>query len=287
MTQADLDKAREQYQAATEKYSSKEPSLEQQGVLGSLPEAHVESPVKLLSEMKGKDLGRIYCVAWSADSELVVAAHQHGAVTVKTAKNGGLKNLPLIFPNKEEKIVPMACMFFNNDSMIAVGGMNNVVTLYDRSETKIQKGKELVGHEGYISSVKMLGDKILSGSGDSSIRLWDPSKGEEVTKMEGAHEQDVTAVDVMQSDPHMFVSSSTDASIKVWDARIPAARAMTRYFKAKHGVNACALFPTGHMVAGVCDFASFEFWDMRSSSRYWRGKVRATTELLVCELCEL
>jgi len=223
-----------------------------------------------LRTMKAADLGKVYCVAWDTKSELVCAAHQEGAVTIKTANNGGHKNLPIIFPKKEEKIVPMACMFFNDDKMIAVGGMDNVVTLFDRSNTNCEKKKVLVNHEGYISSLKVLGDKLLSGSGDSSIRLWDPSTGGEIKAFED-HEADVSGVDCMPNDPNMFVSSSTDTTIRVWDARSGKA---TRFYKAKYGVNCCSLFPNGNMIAVGCDSASFEFWDIRSYNQIARGKVK-------------
>ena len=86
-------------------------------------------------------------------------------MTLKTAANGAHKNLPIIFPSKEEKIVPMACEFFSGDRMLAVGGMDNVVTLFDRTQTTCEKKKVLVGHEGYISAIKMLGDKMVTEAG--------------------------------------------------------------------------------------------------------------------------
>eukprot|EP00966_Prymnesium_polylepis_P016290 375692-Prymnesium_polylepis.1 len=73
----------------------------------------------------------------------------------------------------------------------------------------------------------------------------------------------------MRNDPNMFVSTSTDTTIRVWDARSGKA---TRFFKAKYGVNCCSLFPTGTMVAVGCDSASFEFWDIQGYNQIGRGK---------------
>jgi len=225
---------------------------------------------QLIRTMKSKDLGKVYCVAWDKKSELLMAAHMEGAVTVKKASNGGHSNLPIIFPKKEEKIVPMSCMFFNDDKMMAVGGMDNVVTLFDRSGSAPEKKKVLVNHEGYISDLKMLGDKVLSSSGDSTIRLWDAGSGAEVKSFE-KHEADCSGLDVMPNDPNMFVSSSTDATCRVWDARIGGT---VRVFKAKYGVNCVALHPTGTMLACGCDSASFEYWDIASYNQIGRGKVK-------------
>ena len=224
---------------------------------------------QLMRTMTSKDLGKVYCVAWDKQSSLVCAAHQEGAVSIKSANNGGHKNLPVIFPKNEEKIVPMATCFLNNDNMIAVGGMDNVVTLFDRSGQSCEKKKVLVNHEGYISGLKMLGDKLLSGSGDSTVRLWDVGSGAEIKSFE-EHEGDCSGVDCMDNDPNMFVTSSTDATCRVWDARTGKS---VRLFKAKYGVNCVSLFPTGTMLACGCDSASFEFWDIASYNQIGRGKV--------------
>ena len=225
---------------------------------------------ELVRTMKASDLGKVYCVTWNSKSDLIMACHQEGAITVKKATNGGHMNLPVIFPKKEEKIVPMAGTFFNDDKMIAVGGMDNVITLFDRSSNAPEKKKVLVNHEGYISAIKVLGDKLLSGSGDSTIRLWDPNSGAEIKEFLD-HEADCSGVDCIAGDPNMFVSSSTDTTCRVWDARTGKT---TRVFKAKYGVNCISIHPTGKMLACGCDSASFEYWDIGSYNQIARGKVK-------------
>ncbi|KAL1522170.1 hypothetical protein AB1Y20_021809 [Prymnesium parvum] len=225
---------------------------------------------KCVRTMQAKDLGKVYAVSWSNNDDLICAAHQEGAVTIKSALNGGHKNMPIIFPKKEEKIVPMATLFLPGDGAIAVGGMDNVITIFDRSQITCEKKKVMVNHEGYISSLKMLGDKILSGSGDSTIRLWDPSTGQEV-KAFCEHDGDCSGLDCLPGNPNMFVSSSTDTTCRLWDARTGKS---TRWFKAKYSVNCVSLFPTGSMLACGCDSASFEYWDINSFNQIGRGKVK-------------
>ena len=65
--------------------------------------------------------------------------------------------------------MPMACMFFNNDKMVAVGGMDNVITLFDRSNTTCEKKKVLVNHEGYISSLKLLAEQDNVGKDSYTV----------------------------------------------------------------------------------------------------------------------
>lgn len=233
-----------------------------------LPKAKTPTCVRTMKG--GPDLGKVYAVAWSSDSSVIAACHQAGAVTLKTAANGAHKNLPIIFPSKDEKIVPMACEFFSGDRMLAVGGMDNVVTLFDRTQTTCEKKKVLVGHEGYISAIKMLGDKMVTGSGDSTAMIWDVATGACVSTY-AFHDGDISGVDTLGGDPNMFVTSSTDCTCRVFDARQPGA---TRVFKAKYGVNAIALFPTGTGFVCGCDSASWEVWDIGAYNQIGRGKVK-------------
>lgn len=226
---------------------------------------------KCVRTMADKNLGKVYSVAWSSDDEMICAAHQEGAVTIKSSANGGHKRLPIIFPTREEKVVPLATVFLPGDGAIAVGGMDNVITIFDCSEPRCEKKRVLSKHEGYVSSLKLLGDKILSSSGDSTVKLWDTSTGQEVTSF-CEHESDCCQVDTLQGNPNLFVSCSTDTTCRVWDARTAKS---TRWFKAKYSVNCCALFPTGTMVACGCDSASFEYWDIGSYNQIGRGKASA------------
>jgi guanine nucleotide-binding protein subunit beta-5 len=228
------------------------------------------SPALCVRTLKSAELGKVYCVAWSAGSDLIAAAHQHGAITVKAASNGGHKNLPILFP-ASKRVVPMACAFFNEDSMLAVGGMDNVITLFDRSVVAPEERRVLTGHDGYVSALKVLTPtRILSGSGDSTVRLWDTASGAEVSCFR-AHEGDCTGLDCVAADPHMFVSSSMDTTCRVWDVRTGKA---TRVFKAKYSANCVAMHPSGKMLACGCDGASFEYWDLRSYNQIARGKVK-------------
>jgi guanine nucleotide-binding protein G(I)/G(S)/G(T) subunit beta-1 len=235
--------------------------------IGSPPKAIAP---KCVRTMEDKDLGKVYSVAWSKDSMMICSAHQGGAFTIKKADNGGHMNLPHIFPKVEEKIVPMATCFLNNDTMIAVGGMDNVISLFNREQPKCEKKKVLQGHEGYISTLKQMGDKLLSSSGDSTCRLWDMNTGATVTEFKG-HDGDCSGIDNLDSDPNIFVSSSTDTSCRTWDARTGKT---VRVMFAKYGVNCISLFPTGTAFACGCDSASWELWSIAGYNQIGRGKTK-------------
>ncbi|MCJ1462809.1 hypothetical protein MMC07_001412 [Pseudocyphellaria aurata] len=76
---------------------------------------------------------------------------------------------------------------------------------------------KLEGHTGSTNAVAFSQDGWLlaSGSWDQTIRLWDPTTGQEVQKMEG-HTSKVNAV-VFSQDDSLLASGSHDRTIRLWD----------------------------------------------------------------------
>jgi WD40 repeat protein len=76
---------------------------------------------------------------------------------------------------------------------------------------------ELVGHTSFVHSVAWNHDdsKILSGSGDKTIKIWDGMTGELLNTLEG-HFGSVNSVSWNQ-DSSKIVSGSDDGTIKIWD----------------------------------------------------------------------
>jgi WD40 repeat protein len=60
------------------------------------------------------------------------------------------------------------------------------------------------------------GKRILSGSGDRNLRLWDADKGQELRTLKG-HTQSVTSA-CFSPDGQRILSGSYDSTLKLWDA---------------------------------------------------------------------
>jgi len=75
------------------------------------------------------------------------------------------------------------------------------------------------GHSDSVCSVAFSpdGSRIVSGSGDTTIRIWDARSGKEVQKLEG-HSSWVCSV-AFSPDGSRIVSGSRDATIRIWDTR--------------------------------------------------------------------
>ncbi|KIM21961.1 hypothetical protein M408DRAFT_79768 [Serendipita vermifera MAFF 305830] len=77
----------------------------------------------------------------------------------------------------------------------------------------------LLGHKGWVNAVSFSPDgrRIVSGSGDTTIRIWDAETGEMVTKPLKGHDWAVNSVE-FSHDGRRIVSGSDDGTIRVWDA---------------------------------------------------------------------
>ncbi|MSV29911.1 MAG: glycosyltransferase [Bryobacterales bacterium] len=101
---------------------------------------------------------------------------------------------------------------------VAVTG-NEVVSGSDDNTIKIwdrQSGqllRTLEGHSGWVSSVAVTGNEVVSGSGDETIKIWDRQSGQLLRTLEG-HSGGVMSVAVTGNE---VVSGSSDKTIKIWD----------------------------------------------------------------------
>jgi WD40 repeat protein len=85
-----------------------------------------------------------------------------------------------------------------------------------------QIGSLLTGHENSVWSVSFSPDgrRIVSGSSDNTIRIWDASTMEQIGSPLTGHEDWVRSVS-FSPDERRIASGSGDNTIRIWDAQIP------------------------------------------------------------------
>ena len=77
--------------------------------------------------------------------------------------------------------------------------------------------QKLEGHTDQVNAVAFSPDSLLlaSASNDRTVRLWNPSTGQEVQKLEG-HTDSVWAV-IFSSDGSLLASASSDRTVRLWN----------------------------------------------------------------------
>lgn len=91
--------------------------------------------------------------------------------------------------------------------------------------------RSLEKHNGYVSSIKFVGEnELLSSSGDGTTILWDIEKTDitsTFTQNTATDPQDVMSNDINPKNESIFVSSSVGGTLKVWDMRASNKAIMT------------------------------------------------------------
>ncbi|ETO22667.1 WD-40 repeat-containing protein [Reticulomyxa filosa] len=122
----------------------------------------------------------------------------------------------------------------------------------------------LEGHTDYISGIQFSPDwtKIISFSGDKTIRIWDASSGKQLHVLEG-HTDIIKAVE-FSHDGSKILSCSYDKTVRVWDVlsgqEIPILKGYS------DGILAAQFSPDDSMIV-FCSNGTIRIWDIASKEQ--------------------
>ncbi len=118
----------------------------------------------------------------------------------------------------------------------------------------------LSGHSSSVNAVAVSADgrKVVSGSGDETVKIWDAESGEELCTLSG-HSDVVTAVAV-SADGRKVVSGSGDETVKIWDAE--SGEELCTLSGHSDVVTAVAVSADGRKVVSGSYDNTVKIWDM-------------------------
>ncbi|PVF94103.1 WD40 repeat-like protein [Serendipita vermifera] len=140
---------------------------------------------------------------------------------------------------------------------------NVLLAIRGCSNTWPEPPQEWHGHDGTVTCVSFSSDghKIVSGSRDSTIRLWDTETHQPIGEPFWGHTGYVWSV-AFSPDGSKIVSSSSDKSIRLWNTETgqPIGKPLQGY----SGHNSFVSFsPDGHRLVGSWD-KWIRFWDAKT-----------------------
>jgi guanine nucleotide-binding protein G(I)/G(S)/G(T) subunit beta-1 len=148
-------------------------------------------------------------------------------------------------------------------NMVACGGLDNLCTVYRLD--KPHMAMEMASHDGFLSCCRFLSEQhILTSSGDSTCIRWDIASGR-VLDTFAEHEADAMCLSLRPNDPNVFVSSSVDRTIKVWDIRSSNTGSAQTFTGHMGDVNGVDFMPSdGNAFCTCSEDGTARVWDMRS-----------------------
>ncbi|MEL6159679.1 MAG: NB-ARC domain-containing protein [Cyanobacteria bacterium J06627_32] len=118
------------------------------------------------------------------------------------------------------------------------------------------------GHQNWVCSVAFSpdGTRLVSGSADRTLKLWDTSTGECLKTMTG-HQNWVMSV-AFSPDGTRLVSGSADRTLKLWDAN--TGECLKTMAGHGHGVWSVAFSPDGALVVSGSADRTLKLWETRT-----------------------
>lgn len=168
----------------------------------------------------------------------------------------------------------------SNQSMLAMGGLDNMITVIDIDHQKLMAQEALdesdsaknirkfEKHQGPIYCVKWIDKtKFLSGSGDNKILLWDTHECKKLEKTPkqtfSGHNGDVCDISIM--DDNTFLTASGDSYCKMWDVR--AGDSTATFIGHTMSVTGIRQIGNTHGFVSVSEDSTLRVWDARTAKQ--------------------
>ena len=124
------------------------------------------------------------------------------------------------------------------------------------------------------------GEKVVSGSSDGIVRIWDLTSGRLVRALEG-HAGRVIDV-AIAPDGQRVVSTSWDKTIKIWDLQLGCVQRSLR--EDTNITNVVVVTPDGHQIISGSTDGSINIWDLYTGSLLNSLGERSTGEATVAQM---
>ena len=168
----------------------------------------------------------------------------------------------------------MTAVFSDSGNLVACGGMDNMLTIYDLNNKDTQgvakMVREISGYEGFLSSARFLDDRsVVTGSGDMKVMQYETETGKKLLDLQG-HNGDVAALSLKPQEQDVFVTGSVDRTARLWDLRTAGGSGggcVQTFWGHESDVNSVSFHTSGLMFITCSEDKTVRLWDIRSDQQ--------------------
>jgi len=197
---------------------------------------------------------------FSADGKYVATGSMDGVVKIWTTHDGQLVQ-SLEGPLGLEWI-----KFHPRGAVILVGGSDGTAWMWNAVTGECMK--VFAGHSGAIAAGKWFhsGKKLVTGSEDGSMRIWDPKNGNTITNINGPlfHESGVVSL-AINADDTLILSGSSDS--KACLTRVDSGKIVNKFTGHTESVETVAFAPTLPLVVTGSLDNKVIIWDANTTQQ--------------------
>ncbi|HEX3148211.1 MAG TPA: serine/threonine-protein kinase [Gemmataceae bacterium] len=197
--------------------------------------------------------GAIRSMALSPDGKLALTAGVDQTVRLWDALNGRELHC---FKGHTDEVNAVA--FSSDGKWVASAGRDRCVRLWD-VQTKELRGC-WTGHTDDVLSVACGNDRVVSGSRDGTVRVWNPKDSDESLSC-ARHTGWVSGV-ALSADGRRILSGGYDGTVRVWDAK--CGKELHRLEGHSQEVYSVAFSPDGRRAVSGGNDHAVVIWDVES-----------------------
>jgi WD40 repeat protein len=153
----------------------------------------------------------------------------------------------------------MGVAFVPNRPLVVAGTLSGSLMIW--SVDDLEEVAQLLGHKQWVMSLAISSDgsRIVSGSRDRTMRVWDGRTFEEIGICE--HEDEVNSV-AFSPDSSLIASGSDDCTVWIWN--VLSLEKVTHLTGHQEIVTSVAFFPDGTRIASASFDRTVRMWDART-----------------------
>jgi WD40 repeat protein/serine/threonine protein kinase len=208
--------------------------------------------------------GYVRSAAFSPDGKKVVTGSSDGTLILWQIEIG--RTIDMVF-DIAYQYGSTGLALSPDGSVLVVALEDNTLILLDTTTGQVI-GQPLKGHKARIASIAFSSDgkRIVSGSYDQTVRLWDVASGQSINTFNG-HTNAVLSVS-FSPDGKTVISSSADQALIMWDAA--SGQEIGKPLTVM-GSGSVAFSPDGKTIASpeAGNFYSLILWDVATRQPLW------------------